>query len=81
MRTGLTAEKSKEDRDTDHRIGERIVFADFHEGVMDRRSLRTKNGMFPNSFYDELEYATGTKAMQITKVEKERERSSMTPEK
>ena len=81
VRTDLAAENAKEVGDNDHRIGERIVFVlvDFHDDVVDSSSLRTKNGMFTNSFYDKLEYATGTKAMQETKAEEERERNRMTP--
>ena len=81
MRTDLVAENSKGVGDTDHRIEQRILFVlvDFHDDVIDRRSMRTKNGMFTNSFYDKLEYATGAKAIHLTKAEEERERSRMTP--
>ena len=61
MRTDLVADNSKDVGDTDHRIGEHILFVlvDFHDDVKDRRSLRTENEMFTNRFYDKVEYATG----------------------
>ena len=79
MRTDLVAENLKGVGDTHHRIEERILFilVDFHDDLIDRSSLRTKNGMFTNSFDDKLEYAAGTKAIHLTKAEEERERSRM----